>query len=147
MVPIFTMNKHFYPPTPYQYLANRFARSLILNQFGFSDESTTATKIRGQVWAQMEIFIKYKLTLNPITGIVRQTWRPFGCSLIFLDGSTKRCCQTNLNTRKKHIKSIIMWHRKWTTQSERHCVFAYKSVCFEDVFHDWSGCISGRDNW
>ena len=25
--------------------------------------------------------------------------------------ASNKCCQTNLNTRKKHIKSIIMWHR------------------------------------
>ncbi len=40
-----------------------------------------------------------------------------------------------------------MKRRFETTQWERHCVFAYKSVCFEDAFHDWSDCISGRDNW
>jgi len=33
-----------------------------------------------------------------------------------------------------------MKRRFGTTPWEQLYVFAYKSVCFEDVFHDWSGC-------
>ena len=28
---------------------------------------------------------------------------------------TKQYCQTNLNTRKGHLRSVIMRHRNWTT--------------------------------
>jgi len=40
-----------------------------------------------------------------------------------------------------------MMRRFGTTQWERLCVFAYKSVCFRDVFRDWSGCIFEARRW
>ena len=49
---------------------------------------------------------------------------------------------TGLKVQRSH-KS--MKRRFETTPWERHCVFAYKSVCFLDVFHDWSG--SGLEPW
>ena len=58
-----------------------------------------------------------------------------------------RCCQTNLNTRKRHLKSIIMRHRNWTTLWEQLYVFAWRIACFLDVFHGWSGYRFDCDNW
>ena len=57
------------------------------------------------------------------------------------------CCQTNLNTRKRYLKSIIMRHRNWTTPWEQLYVFAWRIVCFLDAFGGWSSYRFDCDNW
>jgi len=45
----------------------------------------------------------------------------------------------------KHHNHTNLWSRFGTTQWERLCAFAYKSVCFRDVFRNWSNCIFDCD--
>ena len=66
--------------------------------------------------------------------------------VMFLIVPSERCCQTNLSTRKRHLKSIIMRHRNWTTLWEQLYVFAWRIACFLDVFHGWSGYRFDCDN-
>ena len=54
------------------------------------------------------------------------------------------CIQSGL---AEYYINFNSWRRFGTTPWERHCVFAYKFVCFEDVFHDWSGCIFDAIRW
>ena len=48
------------------------------------------------------------------------------------------CIQSGL---AEYCINFNSWRRFGTTQWEQHCVFVCKSVWFEDVFRDWSGCI------
>ena len=61
-----------------------------------------------------------------------------------VSGGVVRQSLTHLKVPRSHKP---MMRRFGTTPWERHCVFAYKSVCFEDVFHDWSGCIFEARRW
>ena len=79
----------------------------------------------------------------------------FGPILWWIDRQAKlaRLCKgvqkgvvRQILTRLKAPQSHKSMKRRFgTTLWERHCVFAYKSVCFLDVFHDWSG--SGLKPW
>jgi len=54
------------------------------------------------------------------------------------------CIQSGL---AEYCINFNSWRRFGTTPWERHCVFVYKPVCFEDVFYDWIGCIFEARRW
>ena len=95
------------------------------------------------MWAFENGYRRYEWKFNALNLKSRYAAQRLGFSY---EGVFRRCCQTNLNTCKRHIKLMIMRHRNWTNPWEQLYVFVWRIVCFLDVFGGWSGYRFDCDN-
>ena len=63
------------------------------------------------MWAFENGYRRYEWKFNALNLKSRYAAQRLGFSY---EGVFRRCCQTNLNTCKRHIKLMIMRHRNWT---------------------------------